>query len=159
MPGAIRHDSHQAFTAARDPNFFKKRHQQCGVKKHSTTQLRDILWARQLSSSLIGVQPEKKLVLLLSILFFLFTSGIWFSWASSSLTSREAAVLDFFTNICWSVISFRTYWKSKKDNSGVGHCPEEASQLALELGGSTYRNCQGNIKSCLISLLKSKLQG
>lgn len=154
MPEAIRHDSHQAFTAARDPNFFLKRHQQCGVKKQSTTQSWGILWARQLSSSLIGVQPEKKLVLLLSILFFLFTNGIWFSWASSSLMSREAAAaLGFFTNISWSVISFRTYRKSKEDNSGVGHWPEEASQFALQLGGSTYRSCQGNIKSCLISLL------
>lgn len=81
----------------------------------------------------MGVQPEKKLVLLLRTLFFLFTNGIWFSWDSSSLMSREAAELGFLTNTSWSVISFSTCQKSKGDNLGVSHCPE-ASQLKLELG-------------------------
>lgn len=93
--------------------------------------------AHQFISSLIGVQPEKKLVLLLSILFFFFTNGSWFSWDSSSLTSREAAVLGFFMSTSWSVISFKTYQESKEDNCGVCHSPEEASLLALEFGGST----------------------
>lgn len=74
------------------------------------------LWAHQLNSSLIGVQPEKKLVLLLSILFFLFTSRIWFSWDSSSLVSMEAGLLGFFRSNSWSVMGFRTYQKGKQGN-------------------------------------------
>lgn len=152
MPEAVTHDSHQASAAARDPNTLK-RHQQHSLRKHSTTQSQGTFSTYQSRSSLIGVQPAKKLLLLLSILFFLFVNGIWFSW-DSSLMTREAAVLGFFMNTSWPVISFRTYEKSKEDNFGVDHCPEEASQLALELGGSMYRSCQANVNSCFISLLK-----
>lgn len=104
----------------------------------------------QSASSLIGVQPEKKLVLLISILFFFFTNGSWFSWDSSSISSTGAAVLGFFKNISWSVMSFRTYQESEEDNFAVGHHPE-ANQLVLEHGDSAYRSCLARLKNCYIS--------
>lgn len=140
MPAAARQGSPQHYSAAGDSNtsifsFKKKVTSIHGVNKCSTTSV--LVVAHQSISSLIGVQPEKKLVLLLSILFFFFTNGSWFSWDSSSLTSREAAVLGFFMNTPWSVISFRTYQESKEDNFGDGHSPEEANLLSLQRGGST----------------------
>lgn len=147
LPAAVRLDNGQVYTAARVPNTIfplKKVTLICGVKKCSTTLLSVVA---QSASSLIGVQPEKKLVLLLSILFFLFTNGSWFSWDSSSITSTEAAVLGFFMNTSWSVISFRTYQESEEDNFRIGHHPE-AKQLALEHGDSAYRSCLASVKNC-----------
>lgn len=90
----------------------------------------------------MGVQPEKKLVLLLSILFFLFTKGRWFSWESSSPMSRAAAVLGFFMKMSWSVMSFRTYWESKTTTL----------ELVMALWSNACRSHQNSIKSCLVEI-------
>lgn len=77
----------------------------------------------------MGVQPEKKLMLLLSILFFFFPKGFWFSRDSSSLPSREAAALGIFRSTSWSVMSCRTCGK-QGTISAVSHCCSDPPEAA-----------------------------
>lgn len=90
----------------------------------------------------MGVQPEKKLMLLFSIFFLFFPKGFWFSWDSSSLSSREAAVLGIFRYISLSVTSCRTCGKAG-DNPWSLVTAEVTHQRQQDT------ECQANLKSWL----------